>query len=225
MIIMINMYFAYKILFDIDRAAVSKKAAGFICAIMMCECINAYFAAFYYGLWVYGAVLYLAWLKTIALVDYYTGYVYLNMLIMSVLPLIILLVYVIIACSKRVILSIIISSFIVWILLKLLQCLGGMGEGDVDVLFINSIFLSCITVIGNNNEIKGAAGYIIEMFITNMMFMSVASFLFAVRNIKKISIKKMSLKTERPFVPSIYMTAVLFFMYYMAYFDFTFTKF
>ena len=77
-------------------------------------------------------------------------------------------------------------------------------------LYAARFFLSAGTAL-HNGDISDVTYIVINNIITNMFYISFSGFLFFIRYIGTIKLKKLSLKERKPFIPSIYMAGVIFF--------------
>lgn len=156
-------------------------------------------------------ILYLMWLMVMAYVDYYTGYVYVKMEYAVIAPVILCIICLFNSSyNKEYIEALALSVCIISALLKISSKAGWIGEGDIDVLICSSVFLSAGTAL-HNEGISDVACIVMDNIITNMFYISFSGFLFFIRYIGTIKLKKLSLKERRPFIPSIYMAGVIFF--------------
>lgn len=157
-------------------------------------------------------ILYLMWLMVIAYVDYYTGYVYVKMEYAVIAPVILCIICLFnTSYNKEYIEGLAVSVCIISALLKIVSKAGWFGEGDSDVLICSSIFLSVGTAL-HDEGVSDVVYIVMDNIIANMFFISFSGFLFFIRYIGIIKLKKLSLKEKKPFIPSIYMAGVIFFI-------------
>lgn len=159
-------------------------------------------------------ILYLMWLMVIAYVDYYTGYVYVKMEYAVIGPAILCLIC--LMCTQQgseYTTALMVSVCIMAVLLKLCSKAGWFGEGDSDVLIFTSVFLSSKVALYNSNA--DTVHIIMDSIVVNMLYISVSGLLFIIRYIGCIKPGSLSLRMRKPFVPSIYMVGILFFVFYV----------
>jgi len=181
----------------------------YVCSAVMF--ISVVLAAVYSDYFTSVYILYLMWLMVMASVDYYTGYVYVKMEYAVIVPVILCIISLFnTSYNKEHIEALAISVCIISALLKISSKAGWFGEGDSDVLICSSVFLSAGTAL-HNGEISDVTYIVMDNIITNMFYISFSGFLFFIRYIGTIKLKKLSLKERKPFIPSIYMAGVIFF--------------
>ena len=95
------------------------------------------------------------------------------------------------------------------VIIKLLAKKGLFGEGDADIMSIMSV---CILLV--YYEYSPVAD-LYDMLIANIIYTSIASFVFLIRNVRNISFKRMKLKTPRPFVPDLYIAYVIYYFTFL----------
>lgn len=183
----------------------------------MLICTFVYMSAGIYELhmgniYCFSYIYYLSWLMVMAYIDYYTGYVYNCMEYAVIIPLIISVLSLYGSCFEYMhIVCLIVPVLVYSVVVGIMSHMGCMGEGDRDVLIFNSVIIT-VGVIKESCNINSAAYLITEGLFANMMFTTAASVMFIIRNIRYIRLKKLALRERRPFLPSIYMAAVLFFL-------------
>ena len=178
-------------------------AVMFICGIFAAVSKD-YFTAVY--------ILYLIWLMVIAYFDYYTGYVYVKMEYAVITPVILCIICLFnTSYHKEYIESLAVSVCIISALLKIGSKAGWFGEGDSDVLICSSVFMSARTALYNEGVLD-ITYIVMDNVIANMFLISFSGFLFFVRYIGIIKLRKLTLKEKRPFIPSIYMAEIIFFV-------------
>mgnify|MGYP006920895741 CR=1 FL=1 len=178
-----------------------------LAAVVIAAFTSNYYAAVY--------ILYLMWLMVMAYVDYYTGYVYVKMEYAVMVPeLLCILCLMCSQNSKEYIEATAVSVCMVSVLLKVSSKAGWFGEGDCDVLICSSVFLSTGTALYSEGAAE-AVHIIMDSMVVNMLYISISGFLFLLRYIKSVKLKTFSLKARKPFIPSIYMTGVVFLLYFI----------
>lgn len=161
----------------------------------------------------FALIFYLAWISTIALVDYFTGYVYTKMKTAIYIPVAVCVILLLICDNGYVyIVEMTVSVVICTGILKFMEKTCVIGGGDVDVLIIGAVFISFVQIYNTVPGVCFIVHNVFECLITNMALFSLAGFLFAARYILSVNFKKMTLKADKPFVPSIYMAAVLYYI-------------
>lgn len=156
-------------------------------------------------------IYYLSWLMVMAYVDYRTGYVYNCMEYTVIFPLLLCLVCIYNTKDCSMYAAVFgVAEVIYAVVIQIFTHMGCMGEGDRDILIVNSVIMST-GIINNMDEIHTQVYMVMECIADNMVFSMLASGLFVIRNIRYIKLKKLRLKKSRPFLPSIYMAAVIMF--------------
>lgn len=170
-------------------------------------------------------VVYLLWLMTISYVDYITGYVYRIMEYMAT----VLISFGLLLSSARChdyyrdpvsvkgqfvllegILGICIGVAIFIMLILFLGKLGCIGLGDVEILFVVVFMMTC-RMINTDSQciINGSVHAIVSVVLSQIQFLYIVILLFILRYRKSINFRRLRLDRSRPFVPSIYMAAVI----------------
>ena len=151
-----------------------------------------------------------AWLGSIAYIDKISGYVYCITEYYAILPVTAALIRLCFISDDLFMLSgCLIADGIYIIVLKLLAKKGMFGEGDADIMSIMSIGILLIY-----SEYSPAVE-LYDMMIANIIYASIASFVFFIRNIRNISFRRMKLKTPRPFVPDLYIAYVIYYFTFL----------
>ncbi len=211
--ILFNIKMAYTLIEKSDSYIFSVKIKYIYRSVLVMQIIISY-ACFLLKDYNNSAIMiYLSWLNTIAIVDYYTGYVYTNMKYMIYIPGAIYLMILFLCDNGYVyIIEMAVTLLICMFLLKLMEHTCGLGSGDVDVLLIGTIFMSFVKIYNTTSDMSMVIHIVYECLLTNTVLFSVAGFLFAIRYILLINFRKMTLKNSKPFVPSIYMASVLYYI-------------
>jgi len=206
--ILYNVKTAYNLIQEINRN--TKRVYS---VILIFQIITSYACVFLKEYTQAAIIFYLAWINTIALVDYYTGYVYAKMKNMIYIP-VAMCIILLFLCDNGYVYIIEISSifFVCMVLLKFMEKTCGLGGGDVDVLLIGTIFISFFKIYKTTADVNNIIHIVYGCLITNFAIFSVAGLLFAVRYIFSVDLKKFILKDNKPFVPSIYMASVLYYI-------------
>ncbi len=154
-------------------------------------------------------VSYLNWLMTIAYIDYITGYVYENMEYAGLSSVVLCVIGI---CGLDIKLEIMLSVIVIILVFILLHFLlgkiGCYGEGDTDVFVINLVMntgLMCLF----SDEIN----IFYNIIIFNILTICFVMLTFMLRYINIIDFKTLRLRERKPLVPSIYMVAVINFVY------------
>lgn len=162
-------------------------------------------------IYMFSYMYYLAWLMVMAYIDHRTGYVYDSMEYAIIFPVVLSIL-----SSFRMYenaeyaISYIAAVLIFYAIVKIMTRTGCMGEGDCDILVFNALIMTA-GVLKDMYEAGISESAVMKCIMANMAFMMLALTLFTIRNIRYLIFKKMRLKEKKPFLPSVYMSSILFF--------------
>ncbi len=207
--VLFNIAMSCKILHKDDHAVWKCHMAWYLLICTAVYMVSGVYFVVCGDIYTFSFIYYLSWLMVMAYIDHHTGYVYDCMEYAVIFPVVLSAASMYdMHGNKECAVSFIVSVLVYYAAVRIMSHLGCMGEGDGDVLIFNSLMMTP----GMLKDIytTGKAGYaVMECIIGNMAFMMLALFLFTIKNIKYLKLKNLSLKERRPFLPSIYMAAVL----------------
>ena len=174
----------------------------------VCILTHAFISKSIINIWFYE---YLLWLGSIAYIDRVSGYVFCVMEYYAILPVTAVIIsYCVIRNNAGSGMLVYLFVNAVYILIMLfLSKKGVFGEGDADILSTSSVIISAMVYERSDDF------YVLDIIVANIQFFTVSSFIFLLYNLKNISWKSMKLKEAKPFVPSIYITYIIYYFTFL----------